>query len=79
MPYIRTLRKMTCDIGEQVKTTPSKVMYDNMITSLDVDDMPHDGQVVTNNKYYDKLQECRHAGNSYRLLLQMKYSLCVVQ
>jgi len=55
-----------CHIGKQVKITPSKVVYDNTITSL-VDDAPCDSWVVTNKKYHGKLQERRHAGNSYRV------------
>ena len=41
----------------EVKTTSAKVTYDDMITSLDVDDAPRNGRVVTNKKYYDRLKE----------------------
>jgi len=58
---------MTAIIAEKVKITFSKVIYDDMITSSDVDDAPFNGRVVTNKKYYDRMKERQRTGRSYRV------------
>jgi len=65
--YVRTPSTTMTTIAEQVKTGSAKVIYDSMITSLDIDNAPRDGRVVANKKYHDNRKQRRQAGNQYRV------------
>jgi len=48
-------------------TTATKVVYDGMITSHDVDDAPRNVRVVSNKKYNVRVKQRRHPDGSYRV------------